>query len=347
MDPLHTHDRHTRRPARHLISIDDLTDRDLHRIVARGAEFSAGTATGSRALDGLVAGVYFAKTSTRTRTAFSAGALRVGARIVAYGPGDLQLNTGESVEDTGRVLSGMLDVLVARTAGPEAELRGWAAQDRMAVVNAMSAEEHPTQALTDLTTLLRHFGRVDGLRVLYVGEGNNTAAALALALTRFPSVHFELRTPPGYGLIPSVTARARAQAERTGAVFVERHDMDALPAGFDVVYTTRWQTTGTQKPDPHWREIFAPFQVNSALWDTSPRAVFMHDLPAHRGEEVTAEVLDGPTSIAFAQAANKMHSAMAVLEYTHSAPAADTADTADTVGFAADIDAAQLALAVR
>lgn len=341
MDPLHTNDRHGRRPARHLISIDDLTDRDLHRIVARGAAFSAGTVTRSRALDGLVAGIYFAKTSTRTRTAFSSGALRVGARIVAYGPGDLQLNTGESVEDTGRVLSGMLDVLVARTAGPEAELRGWASQDRMAVVNAMSAEEHPTQALTDLTTLLRHFGRVEGLRILYVGEGNNTAAALALALTRYPSVHFELRTPPGYGLLPSITARARAQAERTGAVFIERHDMDVLPEDFDVVYTTRWQTTGTAKPDANWREIFAPFQVTSALWETSPGAVFMHDLPAHRGEEVTAEVLDGPVSIAFAQATNKMHSAMAVLEYTHSGP------EAEAPGLAADIDAAQLALAVR
>lgn len=265
----------------------------------------------------------------------------MGARIVAYGPGDLQLNTGESVEDTGRVLSGMLDVLVARTAGPEAELRGWASQDRMAVVNAMSAEEHPTQALTDLTTLLRHFGRVEGLRILYVGEGNNTAAALALALTRYPSVHFELRTPPGYGLLPSITARARAQAERTGAVFVERHDMDVLPEDFDVVYTTRWQTTGTAKPDANWREIFAPFQVTSALWDTSPGAVFMHDLPAHRGEEVTAEVLDGPVSIAFAQATNKMHSAMAVLEYTHSGP------ETEAPGLAADIDAAQLAPAVR
>ncbi|NXY98118.1 ornithine carbamoyltransferase [Streptomyces sp. BR123] len=303
------------RTARHLVSVDDLTDGELRRIVRRGAEFSAGTAGRSDALEGLVAGIYFAKTSTRTRTAFSSGALRLGARIIAYGPGDLQLNTGETTEDTGRVLSGMLDVLVARTAGPEAELRGWAAQDRMAVVNAMSAEEHPTQALTDLTTLLRHFGRIEGLRILYVGEGNNTAAALALALTRFPSVHLELRTPPGYGLPAQVAARARAQAEQYGAVLRERHDMDALPAEYDVVYTTRWQTTGTSKPDPDWREVFAPFQVTARLWDGGSRAVFMHDLPAHRGEEVTAEVLDGPQSIAFAQATNKMHSAMAVLEH--------------------------------
>lgn len=303
------------RRVRHLISIDDLTDSELHRVVERGADFSAGLATPIRPLGGLVAGIYFAKTSTRTRTAFSSGALRLGASLIAYGPGDLQLNTGETVEDTGRVLSGMLDVLVARTAGPEAELRGWAGQGRMAVVNAMSAEEHPTQALTDLTTLLRHFGRIEGLRVLYVGEGNNTAAALALALTRYAGVEFELRTPPGYGLGESLATRAAANAAVSGARFAERHDMTALDGPYDVIYTTRWQTTGTSKPDPDWRDIFAPFQVNASLWESSPRAVFMHDLPAHRGEEVTADILDGPMSIAFAQATNKMHSAMAVLEH--------------------------------
>ncbi|WP_419995125.1 ornithine carbamoyltransferase [Streptomyces boninensis] len=316
---------HEAPPVRHLISVDDLSNAELRRVVARGAEFSAGTAGRPRPLDGLVAGVYFAKTSTRTRTAFSSGALRLGASLLTYGPGDLQLNTGETTEDTGRVLSGMLDILVARTAGPEAELRGWAAQQRMAVVNAMTAEEHPTQALTDLTTLQRHFGRIEGLRVLYAGEGNNTAAALALALTRFPGVEFELRTPPGYGLAPDIAARAARWAATSGATITERHDMDALPDGFDVIYTTRWQTTGTSKPDPDWRDIFAPFQVNAGLWERSPGAVFMHDLPAHRGEEVTAEVLDGPRSIAFAQAENKLHSAMAVLEHAHASEAgADT-----------------------
>lgn len=183
-------------PARHLISIGDLSDDDLYAIVERAAAFSTGTVGRTRPLEDDVVGVYFSKTSTRTRTAFSAGALRLGARIIAYGPGDLQLNTGETSEDTGRVMSRMLDVLVARTAGDPAEMRAWANQDRMAVINAMSADEHPTQALTDLTTLLRHFGRINGLRVLYVGEGNNTASALALALTRYSGTELELRTPP-------------------------------------------------------------------------------------------------------------------------------------------------------
>ncbi|MFC4107923.1 ornithine carbamoyltransferase [Micromonospora zhanjiangensis] len=308
--------------ARHLISLDDLTDGAVRDIVERGATIArrAATATGATGsgLAGTVVGIYFRRTSTRTRTAFTSGALRLGAGVIAYGPGDLQLNTGESSEDTGRVLSGMLDVLVARTADDPAEMRVWAGQRRMAVVNAMSADEHPTQALADLTTLTLRFGSVEGLRVLYLGEGNNTAAALARGLSRYPGARLELRTPPGYGLAPEVHRRAAATAAR-GAVVRERHDLADLPRDVDVVYTTRWQTTGTSKPDPDWRAVFAPFRVTAEVMERAPKAVFMHDLPAHRGEEVSAEVLDGPAAIAFEQAENKMYSAMAVLEWCRGA----------------------------
>ncbi|MGC5052954.1 ornithine carbamoyltransferase [Micromonospora sp. DT48] len=310
------------RPVRHLLSIRDLTDEDLYSIVARGAAFAAGERGGP--LAGQVVGAYFMKTSTRTRTAFTSAALRLGASVIQYGPHDLQTNTGETSEDTGRVLSGMLDVLVARTAGDPAEMRAWAAQDRMSVINAMSAEEHPTQAMTDLTTLLRQFGRIEGLRLLYVGEANNTATALALALTRIPGVELELRTPPGYGLPEQILADATRQAAISGASIVERHHMTDLPGDLDAIYTTRWQTTGTNKPDPHWRRTFAPFRVEQELWRRSPNAVFLHDLPAHRGEEVTAEVLDGPASIAFTQAENKLYSAMAVLDWCRPAPRGTT-----------------------
>ncbi|GGV56441.1 ornithine carbamoyltransferase [Streptomyces spectabilis] len=298
---------------RHLISVRDLSDDELRALVARGAEFAAGAR--EETLAGAIVGIYFRRTSTRTRTAFTSGALRLGARTVTFGPGDLQLNTGETSEDTGRVLAGMLDLLVARTSDATEEMRTWAAAGPMSVVNAMSAEEHPTQALTDLTTLHRHFGQVDGLRVLYVGEGNNSAAALALALSRFPGTTLDLRTPTGYGLPADVAATAVAQADTHGATVRERHDMADLPEGVHAIYTTRWQTTGTTKPTADWREVFAPFQVTRELWRSSPDAVFLHDLPAHRGEEVTAEVLDGPASIAFTQATHKLHSAMAVLEW--------------------------------
>lgn len=299
--------------ARSVISIDDLPDRDLAGIVARGVEFAAGAR--SAALAGTVTGVYFAKPSTRTRTAFSAGALRLGAGLVAYGPGDLQLSTGETDADTGRVLAGMLDTLVMRTAEDEAVMRSYAEPGGMSVINAMSAQEHPTQALCDLSTLQEHFGRLAGLRVLYVGEGNNTASALALALMRCPGVTLDLRTPAGYGLSADFLRRARRHAARSGGHIDQRHDMRGLPADLDVIYTTRWQTTGSSKHTADWRPTFAPFRVGSSLLAAHPRAVFLHDLPAHRGEEVDAAVLDGPASLAFRQAHMKMYSAMAVLEW--------------------------------
>ncbi len=305
---------------RHLISLADLPDPAVRAIVERGAQLARDAAAGTPpapALAGTVVGTYFSKTSTRTRTAFSSGALRLGAAVLGFGPGDLQLNTGESIEDTGQVLARMLDTLVVRTAGDPAHMRALAAQDRMAVINAMSADEHPTQALADLTTLHLRFGSPDGLRMLYVGEGNNSAAALALGLSRYRGTLLELRTPPGYGLDPALLERAAATAAANGSAVRERHDPPDPPSDVDVVYTTRWQTTGTSKPDPDWRSVFEPFQVTAALMAGAPKAVFMHDLPAHRGEEVTAEVLDGPDSIAFDQAENKMYSAMAVLEWCH------------------------------
>ncbi|MFT2017050.1 ornithine carbamoyltransferase [Streptomyces sp. 796.1] len=300
---------------RHLISTKDLTDAELRALVERGAEFAGGPVRAGDQLAGLIAGIHFLKTSTRTRTSFSAAALRLGAQLISFGPGDLQTNTGETLEDTAEVLSRMLDLLVVRTAGDPAELRAFARQDRMAVVNAMTADEHPTQAIADLTTLLTHFGKIEGLHVCYVGEGNNSAAALALTLSRFPDVYLELRTPPGYGLDPQVLHQAHRNAQHSGARVEESHSMQSAPVDADAIYTTRWQTTGTNKPDPNWRTVFAPFQVTEALWAKSPDAVFLHDLPAHRGEDVTAEVLDGPHSLAFDQSENKMYAAMAVLEW--------------------------------
>ena len=267
-----------------------------------------------------VVAIYFRQTSTRTRTSFSAAALRLGAQIVTYGPNDLQTNTGETYRDTGRVLATMVDALVARTAGDPQELRDLAAQDTMPVVNAMTSDEHPTQAIADLATLLQHFGRIEKLRVLYVGEGNNTAAALALALARFPGNELFLRTPAGYGVPDDKLRLARARAAASGSVVEQAHDLAALPETVDAVYTTRWRTTGTTKPDPDWQDRFRPFQVNGPLMERWPEARFMHDLPAHRGEEVTADVLDGPASLALPQAANKYHTALAILEWCLGGP---------------------------
>jgi len=310
----------SRNTCRHLISLADLSDAQLRGLVERGAAFARSGQLPTSALQDRVVGIYFRKTSTRTRTAFSVAALRLGAKVVSYGPNDLQENTGETADDTGRTLARMLDALVARTAGSFEEMRVLAAQNRMSVINAMTADEHPTQALADLTTMHNRFGRLEGLRVLYVGEGNNTAAALALALPRFADTELHLRTPAGYGLSQGALEAALEHGRAAGSMVHQGHDTERLPAAVDVVYTTRWETTGTSKADPDWRERFAPFRVSSALMDRYPEAVFMHDLPAHRGQDVDAEVIDGPASIAFDQAENKLHSAAAVLEYCLAPP---------------------------
>ena len=300
------------RDRRHLLSIRDLSDQQLADVVELGARFgAAGIPDGL--LRGCVVGTLFSATSTRTRTAFGSAALRLGAGLLTYGPGDLQLNTGESEEDTGRVLAQMLDALVVRTAADPAPVRALARQNCMAVVNAMTSDEHPTQALADLATLRGRFGSLDGIRILYVGEGNNTAAALALAVPRFRATTLTLCTPRGYGVAEGVLAAARGYAGEHEAQVCVVDDLREVDGKADVVYTTRWQTTGTAKADPDWRTAFEPFRVDAAVLSMHPGAVFMHDLPAHRGDEVTGEVLDGPASIAFEQARMKMYSAAAVL----------------------------------
>ncbi|HKT01646.1 MAG TPA: ornithine carbamoyltransferase [Rugosimonospora sp.] len=301
---------------RGLLRIADLDTAELRALVDRSCQLCRNPADHGAPLSGTAVGILFTQTSTRTRTAFTVGSIRLGGTPVGYGPTELQTNTGETLADTGAVLGGMLDLLVIRTNGTTGDLAVVAGGGAAPVINAMTRDEHPTQAISDLATLTLRFGRLDGINLLYVGEGNSTATALAAALARIPGCVAVFLTPPGYGLPGDVLAAARRAARDTGATIVEEHDMEARPAVTDVVYTTRWQTTGTTKPDDRWRELFRPFHVETAFMKCWPTAVFMHDLPAHRGEEVSSEVLDGPSSIAWQQAAMKLPSAMAVLERT-------------------------------
>ncbi|HEX2079989.1 MAG TPA: hypothetical protein VHG08_19885 [Longimicrobium sp.] len=302
---------------RHVLSVLDLSAEEVLYLCRRAIRIKR-LPVDPQTLRGRTVGVYFRKTSTRTRTGFMVGAGRLGATTVYFGPADLQTNTGETLEDTARTFAGYLDVLVMRTNAGVEEMKTFASHSTMSVVNALNSDEHPTQALTDLTTMLEHFGRLEGLDVLYCGEGNRSAAALALALARIRGTRLTLATPAGYGLEASKLAAARELAGRCGATVEEIHDADAAPRGVDVVYTSRWQEMGVSKPDPAWRRHFAPFRVGRALMErvSKPRGtVFMHDLPAVRGEDVDDEVLDGPQSLAWVQAQHKMFSAMSVMEW--------------------------------
>jgi ornithine carbamoyltransferase/carbamoyltransferase len=304
---------------RGLYTLADLDDHSIQHLVRRTVELHVDRSAHTSPLSGLVTGLLFTRTSTRTRTAFTAGTIRLGGTPVVFGPTDLQTTTGESVADTGRMLAGMLDLLVVRTAGPMRELHELSDDGALPVVNAMSAEEHPTQGLADLATLIHHFGGLDGIRVLYVGEGNNTAVALARVLSRQPGCHAVFASPPGYGLPQDVLAETAAAALGRGGSVTEVHDPAAVRDDVHALYTSRWQTTGSSKPDPYWRDVFRPFHVDAALMDRWPGAVFLHDLPAHRGEEVSGEVLDGKSSLAWTQARLKAAGAMAVLEWVSTA----------------------------
>jgi ornithine carbamoyltransferase len=303
---------------RNLLSIADLEQSDFLHLVER----SAVLATGSNFLRGLLIGksigIYFRKTSTRTRTSFIVAASRLGACPVVYGPNDLQTNTGETIEDTARVLSGYLDAIVIRTATDPQELRAMAAVAAMPIVNAMTADEHPTQAISDFAMLKRQFGRLGGIRLIYLGEGNNTAVALALAASRIDGFRIEFLTPRDYGLPRFVLEKSAELCRRFGGSVSQRHDVPAELEPADAIYTTRWQTTGTSKNDPVWREKFQNFRVTASLITRCSRdsgTVFMHDLPAVRGEDCDSSVLDGPHSIAFEQARQKLSTAMAIYEW--------------------------------
>lgn len=302
-------------PRRSVLSILDLSAQEVLYLCRRAIRIKHGRRD-PQTLRGRTVGVYFPETSTRTRTGFQVGAGRLGATAVHFGPSDLQTNTGETLDDTARVFAGYMDVLVMRTRGAE-EMKAFAQHSTLSVINALSAEEHPTQALTDLATMLEHFGRLEGLDVLYCGGGDQSAAALALAMGRIRGTRLTLATPAGYGLAPDVLATARALAAQHGATVEQTHDAGAVPRGVDVVYTSRWRERGVSKGDREWRSGFHPFRVGRELMErVSHRGtVFMHDLPAVRGEDVEDEVLDGPQSLAWVQAQQKMFSAMSVMEW--------------------------------
>lgn len=303
---------------KHVLSMTDLEPEEIARIVDRTVQIAAGQAGKAEPLKGRAVGIYFRKPSTRTRTSFTLGAARLGASVIAYGPNDLQINTGETLQDTASVLSGYLDALVLRTAESVDEMQALANHNRMSIINAMSDKEHPTQALADLATLQEQFGRLNGLHMLYLGEGNSTAASLALAISKVQGMKLTLLTPEGYGLPEDIFSNAQVFAGKHQAQIEQYHNTHSLPKNVDVVYATRWQTTGSSKADPYWKEHFRPFSVTQTLMDRVSKpsgTVFMHDLPAVRDEDVSSQVLDGPQSIAFHQAHNKLFGAMAVLEW--------------------------------
>jgi ornithine carbamoyltransferase len=299
---------------RSFLTFDDLAEAELRRLLDLCSEIALKPAARKAYLADRSIALAFKKPSTRTQLSFWAACRNLGATTLAVDLDATQLSTGEPYEDTGRIMRIFVDGVVVRTNGPLCNMRALSSHG-LAVINAMSACEHPTQALADYSCIVQSFGAAEGVSISYFGEGNNTLAALMKMFSRVDGCRFRAFMPLGYAL-PARTLSACQAAFRAsrGSLEVFDHIPPTFPAS-DVVYCTRWQTMGAPHPDPNWRDHFMPFTMTSELLDraATARGIFMHDLPAVRGEDVTSEVLDGRRSVAWRQAACKITGATAAL----------------------------------
>jgi len=259
-----------------------------------------------RLLAGKTLALLFEKPSLRTRVSFDVGMRQLGGDCIYVSPAEVGLGTREPVEDVARVMSRYVDCIAARTFAQETveQLARWA---DVPVINALSEGEHPCQALADLLTILEHKGRLEGVSLAYIGDGNNVARSLCLAAGMM-GMEFRIATPAGYELDEKTVSRAEELARGSGGAITCVREAKEAAAGADVVYTDVWASMGQEEEATQRREAFAGYQVDAKLMSlAAPEAIFMHDLPAHRGEEVSAEVLEGAQSVVFDQAENRLH----------------------------------------
>ena len=265
-------------------------------------------------LSGRVVALIFERPSTRTRVSFAAGIARLGGDSLVLSSGDLQLGRGETIEDTALVLSRMVDAIVLRT-GPHAVVEDLARHATVPVVNGLTHAHHPCQALADAQTLRERFGRLEGLPVAYLGDGNNCCVSLAVVAAH-TGMAMTCGCPDGYLPDPEVVAWADAAArERGGSVRVVQDPVEAV-AGARALYTDVWVSMGDEDQAARRLRDLEPYRVDSALLGrAAPDAVVLHPLPAHYGEEVTHEVLHGPRSAVWDEAENRVHAQAALLAH--------------------------------
>jgi ornithine carbamoyltransferase len=300
--------------AKDFLSVLDLTHEELTRVLDLAAELKLDRAENRpsiKPLAGKHVGLIFEKPSLRTRTTFTIAVRELGGEVIEP-PADVAFGSRETLEDVARNFERWLTALVVRTFAQARLERMAAAAPRLHIVNALTDEEHPCQALADMMTLREQLGSVEGRTLTFVGDGNNVAASLAHAGLML-GMHVRVASPPGYELPERVAAAARAVAQR-GATIEITNDPRAAVTGADAVYTDVWASMGQEDQADDRERIFAPYQVNEALMSAAGAdALFMHCLPAHRGHEVTDEVMDARTSVVFDQAENRLHAQKALL----------------------------------
>ena len=301
---------------RDLLSVADLTADEVGQVFvtadALKAEFRATRRHAAPPLIGRTLAMLFQKPSLRTRVTFEAGMVQLGGAAI-YLPQDVVMGAREAVRDVARNLERFVDGIVART-GPHEVVQELAAQAAIPVINGLTLREHPCQALADVYTIREHMGgRVRGAVVTFVGDGNNVFHSLALLGVGL-GMEVRLAHPARYPPDERIVARAAEIASAAGGRLVFGHDPVALVQGADVVYTDAWTSMGQEAEAEERRDAFAAYRVDDALLDAAgSNAVAMHCLPAHRGEEITSSVMDGPRSLIFEQSENRLHVQKALL----------------------------------
>jgi ornithine carbamoyltransferase len=296
------------------VGVSDLDGSRLASVLERAARLKHDRQIGRPhpQLAGRVVALIFQKPSLRTRVSFDVGMSELGGRALYLAPAEVGLGERETAPDVARVLSRMVDGIVARTFAHQ-DIKDLAQFATVPVVNALSGLEHPCQALADLQTIEEHAGRLQGVTMAYVGDGNNVVQSLMLAAPRV-GIHIRIATPPAYRPDPEVTAQAEVLAEEAGTELQIADDPVGAVRGADFIYTDTWYSMGQEDEAALRRPIFKPYQVNVELLRAAGNgAKIMHCLPAHRGDEITDEVLDGPASIVYDQAENRLHAQKALL----------------------------------
>jgi ornithine carbamoyltransferase len=297
---------------KHLLSIKDLSREEIEEIFRTSEKIKADPDGYRTSLQGKTLGMIFQKSSTRTRVSFEVGMFQLGGHALYLGAGDMQLGRGETVPDTARVLSRYVDGIMARTFAHQ-DVLDLAEYGTVPVINGLTDLLHPCQVLADFFTIREHLGAEAKVTMAYMGDGNNMAHSLMFIAAKL-GADIRIITPPDYEPDEAIVASAREDGLATGCEIMVTTDPDQGLPGANVVYTDVWASMGQEKEYKERKRLFADYQINLAAFEkATDDAIFMHCLPAHRGDEVTDEVADHPRSVIFDEAENRLHVQKAVM----------------------------------
>lgn len=299
---------------RDFISLNNFTAEEISQMIDVAVELKAEKKAGipHPILQGKTLAMIFTKSSTRTRVSFEVGIYELGGSGLFLSSRDIQIGRGEPIEDTARVLSRMVDGIMIRTFSHQ-EVLDLARYSSAPVINGLSDYLHPTQVLADLMTIKEYKGRLQGLKLTYIGDGNNMANSLLLGGTKM-GMHIAIASPQGYQPVPEILELAGQNAALSGGSVLVLEDPVKAAQDADILYTDVWASMGQEEESEIRKKVFASYQINQDLLQVAkPEAIVMHCLPAHRGEEITAEAMEGPQSVVFEEAENRLHAHKAIM----------------------------------